>query len=273
MCLIEPELTWELHPTDSPCNPHMTVGGFLVVSILFIFSISGVQCDCLQENTYIIYYIWLPWLCQSWVLATCLTLSSSCGHQCFEDSFNTLGGLVFGDVLYPVPLAALKLTHQFAVCVRHHELSAESQQTLWLTIVLLDTRGSIWGCWCMTKTLLPEAHLVLGIHQNLFLPLIVVHNTTLHEGDHPYRSHCCRSICQTEKYDILLYCAPFSSTRWWTCHAFSQEDSPAPLIPSTSTVVLHHQKGSFVLKSHFSTLNWIGTIDCLWVAKGTISYI
>lgn len=48
---------------------------------------------------------------------------------------------------------------------------------------------------------------------------------------------------------------------------------PAPLIPATSTVVLHLQKGSFVLKSHFSTLNWIGTIDCLWVAKGMISYI
>lgn len=47
--------------------------------------------------------------------------------------------------------------------------------------------------------------------------------------------------------------------------------SPGPYVPSTSNVVLHLQKGSFVLKSHFSTLNWIGTIDCLWVVKGTIS--
>lgn len=96
--MLKPELAWELSPIDSLCNPHMTVGGFLVVSILFIFSMFGVQYDCLQANTSIIYYIWHPWLHQQWVLAMCLTLSSSCGHQCYEDSFNTLGGLVFGGV-------------------------------------------------------------------------------------------------------------------------------------------------------------------------------
>lgn len=48
----------ELCPTDSLCYPHMRVGGFLVVSILFIFSVFGVQCDCLQARTSKIHYIY-----------------------------------------------------------------------------------------------------------------------------------------------------------------------------------------------------------------------
>lgn len=43
-----------------------------------------------------------PWLLQQWVLATFLILSSFIGHQCYENSFGTLGGLVFGGLLGPV---------------------------------------------------------------------------------------------------------------------------------------------------------------------------
>lgn len=62
----------ELTPTYSLCNPHVTAGGFLAVSILFIFSMFGVQCDWLQASTSLIYYIWHPWLCQR--VSLCLPL-------------------------------------------------------------------------------------------------------------------------------------------------------------------------------------------------------
>lgn len=83
--------------------------------------------------------------------------------------------------------------------------------------------------------------------------------------------HSRRSICQTGKSDTRHHCAPFNSSKWWYCPSYSQGTScnPHPIPISLSSLISKKMLCHSVSLWQF---NLIVTIECSWVAKGTISF-
>lgn len=79
-----------------------------------------------------------------------------------------------------------------------------------------------------------------------------------------------RSICQTGKPDTGRHCAPFNKSKRWHCPSYSQGTcfNPHPIPISLSSLISKRRLCQNVSLWQF---NLIVTIECLWVAKGTIS--
>lgn len=85
-----------------------------------------------------------------------------------------------------------------------------------------------------------------------------------------HHEHSRRSICQTGKPDTERYCAPFKRSTRWHCPSCSQGTSlnPQPILISLSSLI---SKSRLCRDVSLWQFNLIVAIECLCVAKGTIS--